>query len=58
MTRGRPAVRKDALVDVIRRVSQLMGDFPSIAELDVNPLLAFADKVVAVDCRVVLARRP
>jgi len=53
--RGRPPVRKEALVNVIRRVSQLMEHFPTIAELDVNPLLAFADKVVAVDCRVVLA---
>ena len=53
--RGRPAANRVALVDAIRRVSQLVVDFPVIAELDVNPLLAIGDKVVAVDCRVVLA---
>jgi acetyl coenzyme A synthetase (ADP forming)-like protein len=52
--RGQPAVDRGRLEAVILRVSQLMTDFPAIAELDLNPVLAFADRVVAVDCRVVL----
>lgn len=52
--RGQPAVDLDALVTVLRRISQLAVDFPEIAELDVNPLLAFPDRAVAVDARVLL----
>lgn len=50
--RGRPAVDRAALETVIRRVAQLAVDFPQIAELDINPVLAFEHRVVAVDCRV------
>jgi acetyltransferase len=50
--RGRAGVDRVALVDVLRRVSQLAVDFPEIEELDLNPLLAFEDRVVAVDARV------
>jgi len=56
--RGRPAVDREALIDVVRRVSQLAVDFPEIGELDVNPVLAFEHKVVAVDCRVALQAAP
>lgn len=52
--RGHPAVNRLALQDVVRRVSQLAVDFPEIAELDVNPVLAFEHEVVAADARVVL----
>jgi acyl-CoA synthetase (NDP forming) len=53
--RGRPGANRDALVDVLRRVSQLAADFAEIEELDLNPVLAFADRVMAVDARVRLA---
>jgi acetyltransferase len=53
--RGQKAVDVDAIVSVLRRISQLAEDFPEIAELDVNPLLSFADRAVAVDARVLLA---
>jgi acetyl coenzyme A synthetase (ADP forming)-like protein len=54
--RGRPGVSRDALADVLRRVSRLASDFPEIEEMDVNPLLAFEDRVVAVDARVRLGQ--
>jgi acyl-CoA synthetase (NDP forming) len=50
--RGRPEVSRAGLVDVLCRVSRLAIDFPEIEELDVNPLLAFSDRVVAVDARM------
>lgn len=50
--RGRPAVDRAGLEAVIRRVSQLAMDFPQIAEVDINPVLAFEHRVVAADCRV------
>jgi acetyltransferase len=52
--RGAPPVDFAALVDVLLRLSQLALDVPEIAELDINPLLAFADGVVAVDARVLI----
>ena len=52
--RGEPAVDYGALADVMLRVSRLATDFPEIRELDVNPLLAFHDRVVAVDGRILL----
>ena len=55
--RGRPGVNRDALVDVLCRVSQLATDFPEIEELDLNPLLAFETEVIAVDARVRLGDR-
>ena len=36
----------------LQRVSQLAADFSEIEALDLNPLLAFEDRVVAVDARV------
>ena len=53
--RGMPAADLTALEDVLLRLSRLAIDLPEIAELDLNPLLAFADGAVAVDARVMLA---
>lgn len=39
--RGRPPVDKEAIIDVIVRLSHLVADFPDIAEMDINPLLVF-----------------
>ncbi len=50
--RGEAAADEEALVEVIQRVSQLVGEHLGIAELDINPLLAFPEGVRAVDARV------
>jgi acyl-CoA synthetase (NDP forming) len=50
--RGEAAVDREALVEVVQRVSQLMGDHEDIAEMDINPLLAFHDGARAVDARL------
>lgn len=52
--RGSPPADRRAIEDVLLRLSLLAEDFPEIAELDVNPLLAFPDRAVAVDGRVLL----
>jgi acetyl coenzyme A synthetase (ADP forming)-like protein len=56
--RGAPAADLAALADVLLRVSRLAGDHPEIAELDVNPLLAFPNGVRAIDARVLLSSPP
>jgi acetyltransferase len=40
-----------ALQEIIQRVSQLVGDHEEILEMDVNPLVAFPDRVLALDAR-------
>jgi acetyltransferase len=50
--RGQPSLNFTMLEDVLLRLSQLAMDFAEIAELDVNPLVAYPDAVTAVDCRV------
>jgi acetyltransferase len=52
-----PALDKAALADLLLRVSQLAEDLPEIAELDLNPVLADAERTLAVDARV-LVRPP
>jgi acetyltransferase len=53
--RGQPAVDKEALISTLRRISQIAIDFPEIEEMDINPLLAFSNKAIAVDCRIRIA---
>ncbi|WP_428267300.1 GNAT family N-acetyltransferase [Haliangium sp.] len=50
--RDRPGVDLDAVAMVLVKLSQLVIDHPEVAELDINPLLADADGVVALDARV------
>lgn len=50
--RGQEAVNEDILADIVVRVSALVTAAPEIFEMDLNPLLGKADKVVAVDARI------
>jgi acetate---CoA ligase (ADP-forming) len=50
--RGEPAADQATLVEVIQRVSQLMGENPEIEELDINPFLVQEKGGVALDARV------
>jgi len=52
--RGRDPVDRAAVAETLCRLSQLVTDFPEIVELDVNPLVARPDGVVAVDLRLTL----
>jgi acyl-CoA synthetase (NDP forming) len=54
--RGAAPANEAALVDALCRIAQLGAEMPEIAELDVNPLVALADGVVAVDARVRIGR--
>lgn len=53
--RNVPPVAIDAVVVVLTRISQLITDWPRIAELEINPLLASADGCVGLDARIRLA---
>ena len=54
--RGRPPANIEAVVDVLIRIGQLAADHPEIRELDINPLLADAAGVIALDARLRVAR--
>ena len=49
--RGEPPVNKDLLAEAICHFAQLAVDATDVAELEVNPLVAGPDGVVAVDAR-------
>lgn len=53
--RGRPAAHLDALCDALTAVAQMLADLPEMAELDINPLLADEQGVIALDARVRLS---
>jgi acetyltransferase len=52
--RGKPPVDIDKLLEVLIRLSYLAADYPEITELDINPLLATPQGVIALDGRVVV----
>jgi acetyltransferase len=55
--RDRAPAARGAVGEAMIRLSQLIADVGEIAELDINPLLADPDGVIALDARIVV-RRP
>ena len=53
--RGRPPVDVAALEDLLLRVGALADEIPEIAEMDLNPVVASADGVVAIDVKIRVA---
>jgi acetyltransferase len=49
-----PAADERAVALVLVKLAQLAADIPEIQELDINPLLADRDGVIAVDARVIV----
>jgi acetyltransferase len=52
--RGRKPVDLAALEEILVRFSQLVAEQPRIKEIDINPLLAGPEGLIALDARVVL----
>jgi acetyltransferase len=50
--RGQKGVDRKKLIEVIQRVSQLVTDLPMIQEMDLNPVIAYEDRVFVVDARI------
>ncbi len=56
--RHMPAIKKEAVENVILRISELVCELPHVYELDINPLLADNNGVIAVDARIHVKRPP
>ena len=54
--RDRPAVDHAAVINVLLRVSDLVSELSEVEEMDINPLLAGPDGVIAVDARFRVSR--
>ena len=52
--RGAPPVDLEALDRLLVRFSELVVQQPRIQEIDINPLVASSDRIIALDARVVL----
>jgi acetate---CoA ligase (ADP-forming) len=52
--RGASAVDTNMLINYLAILAQLVQANPSISEMDINPLLAYENKVVALDARITL----
>jgi len=51
-----PAVKQDAVETVLVKIAQMAADIPEIRELDINPMLADENGVLAVDARVAVGK--
>jgi len=49
--------RIDAICDVLIALSQMLADLPELVELDINPLWADHDGVIALDARIRVGRQ-
>ena len=54
--RDHPPAKLDAICDVLIALSQMLADLPELAELDINPLWADHNGVLALDARMRVSR--
>ncbi len=52
--RGAPAANRDALEQLLLRVSEMVCALPQLREMDINPVIVDASGAVAVDARIVI----
>jgi len=50
--RGQAGINEEKIADIILSLSNLLSAIPEISEMDINPLIARGDDIVAVDVRI------
>jgi len=50
--RGQKGINLALYADIIQRLSELATHLPEILEMDINPIMACGDKILAVDTRI------
>lgn len=53
--RGRPPVNEEALVEGLLMLAQISEDHKEIVEIDLNPVIAYAEDIIVVDARILKA---
>ena len=53
--RGHPAACADSIASAVAAVARCIANWPDVAEVEVNPLFVYEDRVSPVDARVVLS---
>jgi acyl-CoA synthetase (NDP forming) len=53
--RGEPPCDIPAVANILWKISQLVGDFPEISEIDVNPVIVNDSGALVVDARIIIA---
>ena len=56
--RGIPPVNIHKVEETLINFSQMIIDHPEIQEVDINPLIASGDDLIAVDARIVIDKKP
>ena len=54
--RGEPSVNKEAIVNLLMTVSDLVESYPEIHEMDLNPVIARKEGINIVDTRIILRK--
>ena len=54
--RGAPAPDREAIREAVQDLARLIAEHPEIAEIDLNPVRAHAEGVIALDALIVLRR--
>jgi acetyltransferase len=50
--RGKNSINFYEFQNIIVNLSNLLFSIPEISEMDINPLIATGDSILAVDCRI------
>lgn len=56
--RGAPAADRDALEQILLRVSEMVCALPQLREMDINPVIVDASGALVVDARIVIEHAP
>lgn len=49
--RGKPALAKDKILELITKIEKLLINYPEIISMDINPVMITQDRAVAVDVK-------
>lgn len=52
--RNMPAANREAIINVLLRVSKMICELPYIQEMDINPLVVNDQEAIAIDARIVI----
>ena len=55
-SRGTNGINFDMVADVVLRLAAIMRALPNVVEIEVNPLAAYPDRVVALDALIITAK--